>query len=214
MCATLLLISAPAFAGQIYGDYVETRSADIYTGPCFANAEVGLVGDQATLAWRIRKGEWKGVSLDGLSVVAVAKASATLGDPFDNPFPARAVLIVDQNATEDQKCALVEFAQSVGGRLLENIVGVQSAPISMKIGEADQHGSVVLTAGRLARIQTRALSDKDHICGNEVAYYPPLTELTHAMPAYTIADEFQGTGLDRECRIFGKRSAFVGTFSR
>ena len=180
MCATLLLISAPAFAGQIYGDYVETRSADIYTGPCFANAEVGLVGDQATLAWRIRKGEWKGVSLDGLSVVAVAKASATLGDPFDNPFPARAVLIVDQNATEDQKCALVEFAQSVGGRLLENIVGVQSAPISMKIGEADQHGSVVLTAGRLARIQTRALSDKDHICGNEVAYYPPLTELTHA----------------------------------
>jgi len=197
MCATLLLISAPAFAGQIYGDYVETRSADIYTGPCFANAEVGLVGDQATLAWRIRKGEWKGVSLDGLSVVAVAKASATLGDPFDNPFPARAVLIVDQNATEDQKCALVEFAQSVGGRLLENIVGVQSAPISMKIGEADQHGSVVLTAGRLARIQTRALSDKDHICGNEVAYYPPLTELTHAMPAYTVADEFQGSGLDR-----------------
>src|SRR6266516_3598744 len=151
---------------------------------------------------------------DGLSVVAVAKASATLGDPFDNPFPARAVLIVDQNATEDQKCALVEFAQSVGGRLLENIVGVQSAPISMKIGEADQHGSVVLTAGRLARIQTRALSDKDHICGNEVAYYPPLTELTHAMPAYTVADEFQGSGLDREWRIFGKRSAFVGTFSR
>ena len=72
MCATLLLISAPAFAGQIYGDYVETRSADIYTGPCFANAEVGLVGDQATLAWRIRKGEWKGVSLDGLSEIGRA----------------------------------------------------------------------------------------------------------------------------------------------
>jgi len=214
VCAALLLVSAPVFAGQIYGDYVETRSADVYTGPCFANAEVGLEGNQATLAWHIRKGEWKGVPLDGLSVVAVAKASATLGDPFDNPFPARAVLIVDQNATEDQKCALVEFAQSVGGRLLENIVGVQSAPISMKIGEADQHGSVVLTAGQLARIQTRALSDKDHICGNESTYYPPLTELTHAMPAYTVADEFQGKGLDREWRIFGKRSAFVGTFSR
>src|SRR5438094_4201528 len=121
VCATLLLISAPAFAGQIYGDYVETRSADIYTGPCFANAEVGLAGDQATLAWRIRKGEWNGVSLDGLSVVAVAKASATLGDPFDNPFPARAVLIVDQNATEYQKCALVEVTQSVDGHVHDDM---------------------------------------------------------------------------------------------
>src|SRR5947208_17129676 len=94
MCATSLLISAPAFAGQIYGDYVETRSADIYTGPCFGNAEVGLVGDQATLAWRIRKGEWKGVSLGGLSRVAVAKASGALGAPFDNPFRPRALMLV------------------------------------------------------------------------------------------------------------------------
>src|SRR5881397_2739036 len=89
MFLALLLLSVSAFAGQINGDYVETRSADVYTGPCFANAESGLVGDQATLAWRIRNGEWNGVSLDNLSVVAVTRASATLGDPYHNPYPAR-----------------------------------------------------------------------------------------------------------------------------
>jgi hypothetical protein len=102
----------------------------------------------------------------------------------------------------------------MGGRLLENVVSVQSAPISLEVGEASQHGSVVLQAGNLARIQTRALGDKDHLCGNESTYYPPLTELSHAMPAYTLSEEYRGSGLGLEWRINDKRSAFVGTFSR
>jgi hypothetical protein len=214
LCAAALLLAAPAFAGHISGDYVETRNADVYTGHCFANAEVGLTGNQATLGWRIRTGDWKGVPLDGLAIVAVAKAAATLGDPFNNPYPAKSVLIVDEKATEDQKCALVEFAKAMGGRLLENVVLVQSAPISLEVGEASKHGSVVLQAGTLARIQTRALGDKDHLCGGESTYYPPLTELSHAMPAYTLSEEYRGSGLGVEWRINDKRSAFVGTFSR
>ena len=214
LCSAALLLATPAIAGHISGDYVETRNADVYTGHCFANAEVGLTGNQATLGWRVRTGDWKGVPLDGLAIVAVAKASATLGDPFNNPYPAKSVLIVDERASEDQKCALIEFAKAMGGRLLENVVLVQSAPISLEVGEASKHGSVVLQAGNLARIQTRALGDKDHLCGNESTYYPPLTELTHAMPAYTLSEEYRGSGLDMEWRINDKRSAFVGTFSR
>src|SRR5687767_15253435 len=114
MVAALLMLASPAMAAQIFGDYVEARSADVYTGPCVANAEANTTGNQATLAWRIRQGEWNGVALDGLSVIAVARASATLGDPFGNPYPAKAVLIVDQKATEDQKCALIEFAKARG----------------------------------------------------------------------------------------------------
>ena len=33
----VLAFSVPFFAQQISGDYVETRSADVYTGQCFAN---------------------------------------------------------------------------------------------------------------------------------------------------------------------------------
>ena len=73
----------------IKGDYIEARSADVYTGPCFANGEVGLVGNEAILAWKITRGDWKGTSLNGLGVVAVVKAHATLGDPYHSSLPGR-----------------------------------------------------------------------------------------------------------------------------
>ena len=78
--ALAFLFCASAQA-KVNGDYLESRSADVYTGQCFANGEVGLTGDQAILAWHIRSGSWNGVKLDGFSVVAVVKANATLGDP-------------------------------------------------------------------------------------------------------------------------------------
>jgi len=43
---------------KITGDYIETRTADVYTGQCFANGEVGLTGDEAILAWHVRSGRW------------------------------------------------------------------------------------------------------------------------------------------------------------
>src|SRR3989442_15370626 len=94
----LILLTSMPLSAAIRGDYVEVRSADVYTGPCFANAEVGLVGDQAILAWKVKQGTWKGVSLDGLGIVAVVKASATLGDPYHHPYPAKSVLIGDERA--------------------------------------------------------------------------------------------------------------------
>jgi len=84
----------------------------------------------------------------------------------------------------------------------------------MEIGDEGHHGSVVLKAGDVATIMTRSLSNKDHFCGNEYTYYPPLTELTHAMPAVAIDNEYLGNTLGSEWRLFDKRSAFVGTFSR
>ncbi|HYK91173.1 MAG TPA: DUF1326 domain-containing protein [Acidobacteriota bacterium] len=211
---SFVLLSGSALAAQIYGDYVESRTSDVWTGPCFANGEVGLTGQQATMAWKIRKGTWDGIVLDGLSVVAVTKASATLGDPYSDPFPAKSVLIVDEKATDRQKRALEAFAKSMAGRLLENVILVQPAPITLQFGDEDNHGSVILKAGNLASVTTRALNGKDHFCGNEYTYYPPLTELSHAMPAVAMDNEFNSNALGSEWRLFDKRSAFVGTFAR
>ncbi len=208
-----LLLSASAFATQITGDYVETRTSEVWTGPCFANGEVGLTGRQATIAWKIREGSWDGVSLDGLTVVAVVQANATLGDPYSNPYPAKSILIVDERATARQRQALGDLARSMGGHLLDDVVAVRTAPITMVVGDEDHHGSVLLRAGDLAVVQTRALSDKDHFCGNEYTYYPPLTRLSHAMPVVAVANEFMGGTLGSEWRLFDKRSAFVGTFT-
>src|SRR6266478_4600440 len=111
IAAIVLLIAAVAQAQQISGDYVETRNADVWTGACFANGELNLAGDQAILAWRVNEGKWKGVALDGLGVVGVVKANATLGDQFNDPYPAQAVVIVDARANAEQRKALVGFAQ-------------------------------------------------------------------------------------------------------
>ena len=131
----------PAGAAEIEGDYLETRSADVWTGPCFANGETGLVGREAILAWRVEKGAWQGVALDGLSVVGVVKASATLGDPFASPYPAKAVMIVDEKATADQRAALVAFAQEMGGGILDTVVRTEVAPIAMSVSRGRSRGA-------------------------------------------------------------------------
>ncbi len=215
--AILVLVGlcGSARAQQILGDYVETRSADVYTGPCFANAEAGLMGDQAILAWRIRRGDWDGVRLDGLSVVGIVKARATLGDPQGNPYPAKAIVIVDERATDAQRQALLRFAQAMAGKLLENVVRVVAAPIRFDIRDAGEHATrAIVRAGELARIETRPLSEHDHICGNEEVFYPPLAPVHHAMPAVATLNEFRGDGLGVTWTISGKRSAFVGHFAR
>lgn len=200
-------------SAAIKGDYIEVRSADVYTGPCFANGEVGLVGKEAILAWRVKEGSWKGTRLDGLSIVAVVKANATLGDPYHNPYPAHSVLILDQRATSEQRKALQAFAASMAGALLSHVVRVETAPIRLAITPGEHHGEAALVAGELARIETRSLCEGDRICGNEFVYYPPLVNLAHAMPAFTVNDSFQGQGLGVVWNHVGKRSAFLGTFT-
>ena len=49
--------------------------------------------------------------------------------------------------------------------------------------------------------------------GGEETYYPPLTDLEHAMPAVALENEYRGNHLGADWRIFGKRSAFVGSFA-
>ena len=210
----VLTLGSTTKAQSISGDYIETRSADVWTGPCVANGEMNLVGDQAILAWRVTKGEWKGVSLDGLSVVAVVKAHATLGDQYNNPYPAKAVMIVDEKACGDQQKALVEFAQSMAGELLKNVVRVEVSPIKVEVSGAGGHYGTTLVRAGSAGIQTRAINPKDHLCGNEDIFYQPLAEMTHSMPAVAELDQFVGAGLDVSWTVHGKRSAFVGTFAR
>jgi hypothetical protein len=211
----VLSLASTAGAQQVTGDYIETRSADVYTGYCVANGEVGLVGDQAILTWRIKKGQWEGVSLDGLAVVGVVKAGATLGNIYENPYPAKSVLILDERASIEQRNALLCFAKEMGGRLFENIVSVEVAPIRFEISHDGSHyGKALMRAGTLAGIETRSITPKDHLCGNEETFYQPLTLTSHAMPAVAETDEFQGKGLGVVWTVHGKRSAFVGNFAR
>ena len=210
-----LALAAAGQAASVSGDYVEARSADVWTGPCFANGEVGLLGQEAILAWHVREGEWNGVPLSGLTVVGVVRASATLGDPFASPFPVRSVLIVDERATPAQREALIGLARAMGGELFAEVVHTTSAPMRMEIRRDGLHERrAFVEAGALARIETRTVGEADRHCGNESTYYPPLTPTTEAAPAVSVTDGYSGPGLGVTWTTHNKRSAFVGSFSR
>src|SRR5450631_4050824 len=208
-----LTFAAAIPAHNIYGNYVEARTADVYTGPCFANSEVGLVGQLAVFGWKVTKGSWQGVDLDGMSVVGVVRAHHTLGDVFETAYPVKAVIIVDNSANPEQRLALQSFAKHMAGDLLQDVVRVDYQPVDLTFADNDIHSMRAdLTAGNLARITTRALSEGDHTCRNEEVWYHPLTKLDHAMPAYALANQFKGQGLDATWSNPDKRSAFVGSF--
>jgi hypothetical protein len=198
---------------QLRGDYIEARTADVFTGPCFANSEVDLVGNLAVMGWRVQKGEFQGVKLDGLSVVGVVRASNTLGNIHAPVYPVKSVVLIDDRANFEQRQALKAFAQRMGGDLLQDVVKTEFVPIELKFENNNMHSAkATLNAGALAQIQTRAINDGDHLCSNEITWYSPLTKVDHSMPAFALAHSYKGAGLDTKWSNPDKRSAFVGSF--
>jgi hypothetical protein len=229
LCGALVLAgSGVASAAGIRGDYVEARTADVFTGPCFSNAEVFITGHQAVMAWKISEGSYNGVDLAGLSVAAAVRGSTTFSE--DRPELAKAVLIVDEKADSRQREALVALARSLGGKRLENVVGVRSASMRLMVeshaasaADADSAGHAghgmphapraSFWAAGLAQIVTRPLGDGDHFCGNEVVAYEPLSKGVAVLPAYTLGHQFKGEGLGTNWNDPNCRSAFVGRFA-
>ncbi|MBX6313374.1 MAG: DUF1326 domain-containing protein [Isosphaeraceae bacterium] len=227
LCGALALLGAtPAKSAQIEGDYIEARTADVYTGPCFSNAEVFITGDKAVLAWKVNRGSWNGVDLSGLIVAAAVRGTTTFSE--DRPEEARSVLIVDQKATPQQREALIALAKHLAGARLSKIAEVKTALMSLTV--EDHHGAPEAApahrlhqtphaprgqfwAPGLASILTRPLDESDHACGNEVVAYEPLSQGVNALPAYTLAHRFAGKGLDARWDDPNCRSSFVGHFS-
>jgi hypothetical protein len=192
------------------GIYVEARTCDVWTGPCFANADFNIGGKHGVMAWRIEKGQAGDVSLDGLSVVAVISAANTLG--LEQRSPAKAIIIVDEKANAAQRDALVRFAKQQGGQLLEKIVKVQSAPIKISGCPCKENACFEVDA-KVAKVKTRCLDgDHDKVCGNEYAFYPPLAANVKASPAAVVEHAFRGTGLGETWSDAERRAAYVGSF--
>ncbi len=206
-------VAAKLPTNHVRGEYIEARTADVYTGPCFANSEVGLAGDLAVMGWRIDQGSFDGVNVDGLSVMGVIRASGTLGDVTATVYPVKSVLIIDERANAEQRLALRKFAQKMGGDLLADVVRVEFQPIEFSMKDNSVHSRfATMQAGGLAKLETRPLTTGDQICHNESVWYQPLTKTEHAMPAYTVANQYSGKGLGTSWNYSANRGSFIGTF--
>jgi len=223
-CGALILAVGTADAAGLRGEYVEARTNDVFTGPCFSNAEVYITGHQAVVAWKVTEGSYQGVDLAGLSVAAAVLGTSTFD--ADRADGARSVLIVDQAANPRQREALIALAKSLGGDRLKNVVEVRTSVISMMV----EHGADAATpehglhqmpkaarasfwAPGLAEIRTRPLDEDDHKCGNEELAFSPLSKGVDVKPAYTLNNSFRGQGLGTRWDDPNARSSMVGSFS-
>lgn len=209
-----LLWAGPAVAGEINGDYLETRTCDIYTGPCFANSEVGLSGREAIMAWSIDSGSHDGVDLAGLRVVLAIRGAGTLGiggGLVVNPDPIQAVILTDDRATVEQATALEAFVRTHAARLTHHVTRVAAAPIEMTADHITH--AATLKAGKEVTILTRGLNAGDHCCTNEIVFYPPFSAVENVVPAFTLDGQFNGRGLGARWSKPNTRSAFLATFA-
>src|SRR5262245_18743690 len=99
----ILLLAAPgavreAATSTVEGAYLEVRTCDVSTGPCFANGEANSAGKEATLASDIERGAYGGVDLAGLEVVAFVRNGETLGAPGRPSSPLETAIFVDETA--------------------------------------------------------------------------------------------------------------------
>jgi hypothetical protein len=209
----LIAVGAPAVAADsVSGTYLESRTCQVYTGPCFANAETALGGREAMMAWNIESGKKDNVDLAGLSVVMVVRGNDTLGyKGVEDPSELKSAVIVDSKATSEQREALVSFVREHTGRAGKEIVRVDSAPIEMSLDSVELKGN--LKAGEVVKISTRKARPGDCICSNEVQFYPPLAAMNRFAAGVAIEAEFKGPGLGAIWSTPESRSVYMGEFT-
>jgi len=210
--AALALAAAPAAAGpagSITGEYVEARTAEVFVGGCQLGNEGEAAGRQAVMAWRVARGTYDGVALDGLSVVVAIAADTNLGYHElggRRPSVVKAAVMVDARADATARAALVGLARRLSRGLVSDVVEVKAVPITF-VGDAD---TVRVSAGDAVVAVTKHF-DHDPNCGAQ-QWYSPLSSVADAEIGVTNMTGYDGGSLGTKWRQRDRKSAFYGTF--
>jgi hypothetical protein len=212
LAALVALITTPLVAGEgrgISGAYVEARTAEVFTGGCVMGSEAETMGREAVLAWRVDRGSFNGIELDGLSVVAAVSGNKNLGifEIGGGRADSRSMVFVDERANAAQRMALVAMADELANGIMGTIVNVSAAPIQF----TDRSDKVSVAAGLVA-LDVNKHVNHDPSCGSQL-WFHPLSTIEGATVGQTEQNSFTGTGLGIKWSDPNKRSSFFGTFS-
>jgi hypothetical protein len=210
VAAVVALAGSSLLAGtSVSGKYVEARTAEVFTGGCIMGSEAETVGKQAVLAWKVDRGSYNGISLDGLSVVAAVAGDRNLGIIEIGGAKAniRSSVFVDDRANAAQRIALVAMATDLSKGSVGTVVSVTSTPIQF----TDQDHAVHVAAGQVALDVSKHIPH-DPTCG-AMQWFHPLSSIEDATIGIADQNSFSGTGLGTKWSDPNKRSAFFGTFA-
>lgn len=207
------LASAASLAGSsgtLSGDYVEARTAEVFAGGCVMNSEAETVGRQAVMAWRIDRGSYQGVSLDGLAVVAAVNADRNLGMREmggEAPQNVRTALVVDARASGAQREALVAMARDLSKGVIGRIVSITPAQITYW----DDRDRIAIAASDVQLTVSKQLKH-DPSCG-AMQWFRPLTTIQQGTLGVAETHAFSGSALGTKWSDPNKRSAFFAKFT-
>jgi hypothetical protein len=196
--------------GAVSGDYVEVRTAEVFTGPCMLGNEADTLGREAIMAWRVARGAVNGIPLDGLSVVAVVAGDRNLGmhELGDSaPSVVKSVVMIDQRATPSQRDALVGMIRALSPNLTREVVELKSVPIAFRRQTTD----VEVQAGD-ARLDVTTKFQHSPVCG-AMQWFGPLSATTEPDLAFARTNVFSGTALGAQWKQMDRKSSYVGTFT-
>jgi hypothetical protein len=201
------LVGAPG--PSIKGAYVEARTAEVFAGGCIMNGEAGTTGREALLAWKVDRGSFNGVTLNGLSVVAAVAADANLGirEIGGEVANTRSVVFVDERANPAQRTALLSMAKHLSKGIVDTVVELTPAPIQFV-----DEGAAIRVAAKTLRLTVEKELKHDATCGGK-QWFHPLSSVDDATLGTTAENAFNGAALGTRWSDPNKRSAFFGTFS-
>jgi hypothetical protein len=194
---------------SVSGQYVEARTAEIFTGGCIMGSEAETMGKQAVLAWKVDRGTVNGVSVDGLSVVAALSGDKNLGlhEIGGGRAIVRSVVYVDERANPVQRIALAALAHDLT-KSIGTIVSVTAAPITFT-----DAGQQIHVATSNVALDVNKVMSHDPTCGAQL-WFHPLASVDQATMGVADQNAFSGSTLGTKWSDPNKRSAFFGTFSR
>ena len=207
----IALAGAPLLAGSsVSGSYVEARTAEVFTGACIMSSEAETMGREAVLAWKIDRGSFNGVSLEGLSVIAALAGDANLGiQEIGGAKPSvHSTVFVDERANPVQRIALVAMANDLSKGLLGTIVSVTPTPIRF-----NEDGAQIAISASQVSLEVAKHVEHEETCGS-MQWFHPLATVDSSEIGLTAQHSFVGSGLGIKWSDPNRRSSFFGTFSK
>jgi hypothetical protein len=193
-------------AHQPQGQLIELNSCEVYAGGCVVSSEATLNGRYRVQAWDVTAGSWQGTDLAGLQAVVLETATENLATPMARAD--RAVIYLPENATAEQRTALLAWLQSSNPQWIAATIDTRVAPIQFT-READ---SIHVRAGGFVSFRTVPLGDcADRACG-ESLWYEPSTAASIFTVGLNAGSQVKEPLLQLSWSEHGKRSVFVARF--
>ena len=200
-----MTLSSQSETVAVRGDYVEVRTASVFAGACHYNGELTTSGREALMAWNVRSGQWHGVDLAGVRVMAIVSSAENLSQ--ENAARQSEVLIGD-NASESQARAILSALTSKYATALGKIVSVLRVPLTF-----EHKGKTYAVNAGNASINVDGMPD-DLCCKMpQLVWYSPLVALENRKVGYTTKAIYKGEAVSDPWQRSGENSAFYGSFA-